>query len=166
MKKNIFIVIAVCFIFVFSIAESAPPTTCKKCYCTVTATNLNFGSYDGLAQLAVDSVGTIDVECGTTDKVGSDINYEISLLGVSGPANPRVLTQGASNTLDYNIYTDATYTTVWGDGNLGSAWVSDSYIFTVQCCEIRSYTMYGRIFSGQNVSPGVFSDTVTVSVLF
>jgi len=140
----------------------AKPKPCKNCYCSVTATAVNFGPYDTLSGLAVDSAGNIEVVCGT-DTIGDTISYAIELSGGKA-GKPRELK--GPDKLEYDLYTDVSRTTIWGNGKGGTAIVADSYSFPVLCCVTRNYTPYGRIGASQNVEPGAYSDTITVTVDF
>lgn len=133
------------------------------CYCTVSATATNFGLYDAVTKEAVDRTGDVEISCGS-DTIGDTVSYEVELSkGIRGRYSARKLMSGSSDIL-YNLYTDVGRTTVWGDGKSGSVTVSDSYSLTVLCCEQRSYTAYGRIDAGQNAAPGIYSDSIIVTV--
>jgi len=142
----------------------AKPKPCKNCYCSVTATNVYFGSYDTLSGLAVDSAGNVEVVCGT-DTIGDVMSYEIELSGSKG-TTPREMKGPGRYRLEYNLYTDVGRTTIWGNGKKGTAVVTDSYTFPVLCCVTRNYTVYGRIDAGQIVAPGAYSDTITLKIDF
>ena len=143
----------------------AKPKPCKRCYCSVTATNVNFGAYDGIAQLAVNSAGNVEVSCGT-DTIGDVMSYSIELSGGNKGTKPREMKGSGKYRLEYNLYTDVGHTIIWGDGKGSTATVTDSYTFATLCCEIRNYTIYGRIDAGQNVAPGFYSDSIVVKVDF
>lgn len=121
---------------------------------TVTATALAFGNYDPLAGSNLDGTSTIDVTC------SSGTSFSISLnAGGSGDINSRVMSDGGSGELSYGLYTDASRSTVWGDGSTGSQVTGTGTGSAVQ------ETVYGRIPSGQNDKPaGSYNDTITVSV--
>jgi spore coat protein U-like protein len=63
------------------------------------------------------------------------------------------------NLLNYSIYTNASHTTVWGDGTSGSSVVSGSGILGV-----TSHTAYGQIPASQTADAGVYADVVTVNL--
>jgi spore coat protein U-like protein len=67
--------------------------------------------------------------------------------------------QNGAYRLNYNLYTDATQTMVWGDGSAGSSLVADSGT------EVDR-TVYGSVPAGQNPYIGVYSDAVTVTLSF
>jgi len=164
MKLAMFLVSLVFFLMVGNSAEGKPKP-CKKCYCSVSATDVAFGAYDGLDQVIVDSTGDIEVSCGT-DTIGDVMSYEVELSGAKRGSRPRELSEQGNNALYYNLYTDPSRTLIWGDGKGSTVMVTDSYTFTVLCCVTRNYTVYGRIDAGQNVEPGLFSDSITVKVDF
>jgi spore coat protein U-like protein len=76
------------------------------------------------------------------------------------------MTNGAS-LLNYNLYTDATRTAVWGDGTGGTAVVSIKYSLPpAGTTQTDTHTVYGRAFAGQVVSVGSYLDTITVTLVF
>jgi len=125
--------------------------------CTVTANDLDFGTYTG-AQL--DATTSINVNCTLLTP------YTLSLsAGGGGEADftPRQMT-GETNTsqiLDYDLYTSFARTTVWGDGTNGSGTQSGVGLGTALPVV---HTVYGRIDSGKNVQPQSYRDTVTAIV--
>lgn len=131
--------------------------------CTVSATPVSFGSYNVFNASPLDATGTITVHC--TGLVGLPVSYTIKLsTGLSGSYAPRKMANGA-NRLNYNVYTDATRLTVWGDGSAGTSFVSDSYLL-VLFGVTRNYTVYGRVPALQNVAVGSYSDNITVTLTF
>ena len=134
------------------------------CTCSVSATPVSFGVYDPFSSSPSDTSGTITVSC-TGLVVSVLVSYDILLnKGIHASSFlPRQMASGV-NTLDYNLYTDSTRTTVWGDGTGGTSIVTDGYLlglFTVN----RDYTVYGRIPASQTgVHTGDYSDTITVTV--
>ncbi len=133
------------------------------CYCTVNATAVNFGTYNGLPQPATDSTGNVEVSCGS-DTIGDSITYLVSLsIGENGKKTDRKLADGR-NTLLYNLFTDVSHTAIWADGSGGTSVVSDGYTLSLLCCEVRNYTVYGRIAGGQNAAPGLYTDAIIVTV--
>lgn len=87
--------------------------------CTVSASGIAFGGYDPFVNQDVDSVANISVNCDATT------SYSIALSTGTGSYDSRVMTSGIHQLL-YNLYIDATLTTVWGDGTGHSAIVSDT----------------------------------------
>lgn len=120
--------------------------------CTVNTVGVAFGSYDVFKKGATNSTGRIRLKC------SSSLSYTIALSAGAGTMASRVMTHGADD-LQYNLYTDSTRTTVWGDGTSGSV--------TMRGLGNQvAYTVYARIPARQNVPAGSYSDTVTVTVTY
>lgn len=130
--------------------------------CSASAVATSFGAYDPFSASPVDSAGSVTVTCQFL--IGVLVNYTIQLsTGAGGGYSPRSLS-GPGYQLDYNLYTNAGRTNVWGNGSGGTATVSDGYLITLLVPFVRNYTVYGRIPAGQNVAPGGYSDTIIVTV--
>jgi spore coat protein U-like protein len=113
---------------------------------------VSFGSYDVFSNSNLDSTGTISINC---DQFNS---FEMSLSPGGGTYASRSMASGA-NRLNYNLYTDAARTTVWGDGTGGTAIVTAGGTSA-------SRTVYGRIPAKQNAFVGNYSDVVIATVEF
>lgn len=134
-----------------------PPTAFALC--SVNSTSLAFGSFSPLTGDTVDSTGTITVTC-----ILQLSSYTIALShGGSGTYSPRRMASGG-NHLEYNLYTDATYSQVWGDGTGGSATVAGGAALLGS----RDHTIYGRIplTSQRAAMVGSYSDSITVTITF
>ena len=130
--------------------------------CSVQASAVEFGVYDPFSPAHTDSVGTITVTCGGL--AGSGIAYTIRIgTGGSGVYGPRTMRDGVAWQLSYNLYTDAARTLVWGDGTGASRVVADGYAIQGRGVT-RSYPVYGRIPSRQNVAPGRYVDSLVVTL--
>tara|TARA_R110001606_G_scaffold228604_1_gene376600 strand:+ start:359 stop:868 length:510 start_codon:yes stop_codon:yes gene_type:complete len=125
--------------------------------CEISATDHDFGTYDALSPSPLDSTSTISVTC------TSGASYSVALnAGTTGGGTipARLMTDG-SNTLSYNLYTNAGYGTVWGDGTGGSSDVTGTGNGSVQ-----DLTVYGRMPAGQGEPAGDYSDTVTATITY
>jgi spore coat protein U-like protein len=103
-------------------------------------------------------------------RCSNGIPFQVELDGGgSGNVGNRQMSSTSIPTdkLEYQLYTDATRTTVWGDGSGGSAVASGTGggIFAV-----RSFTVYGRVpDSAANQSAAVqtdYRDVVTITVTY
>jgi spore coat protein U-like protein len=134
-------------------AQGPPPLDCM-----VTVNDLNFGNYDPLeTTVAVITTTTMILDCNS-----NNTRVQIALsTGSSGTFANRTMRQGAS-TLNYNIFGDANFTFLWGDGT------SNSFIRNVTVDKNRNETvpMYGRIPPGQDPLVGLHSDTIIVTLTF
>lgn len=120
--------------------------------CTLTITNVAFAAYDVFTKTKTNSTGKVKVKC------SASASYTISLSAGSGTFTSRVMKNG-SYQLDYNLYTNTTHTTIWGDGTSGTSTVSATGTGA-------TYTVYGQIPALQNVRVGSYSDTITVTVTY
>lgn len=137
------------------------PLAARAATCIVSATGVGFGDYDPTSATPTPATGTVTVVCSAI--LPETVNYTIALSAGSGSFFGRTLTFGGS-TLSYQHYTNATYSTVWGDGSDGSSTVSDGYSFFGTIT--RSYTVYGRIPAGQWPPAGVYIDSITVTITY
>jgi spore coat protein U-like protein len=132
--------------------------------CDVTATGLNFGSYDVFSPVPLDSTASIGVSCNIpSNNPHAPLAVIISLNpGNSGNFSPRSMQSAGADTLDYNLYTNASMSTIWGDGNGGS---SMQTAFVTSDMPWNA-SIFGRIPARQNVSVGSYSDIITVTIDF
>ncbi len=129
--------------------------------CTVTAAAVPFGVYDTTNQAPDDGAGSISVSCHPSEK-GPTIALS---AGSSGTFSSRRMTAGPGN-LNYNLYTSASRTIVWGNGSGGSATVTLSTSSVGGGQRVFSGAIYGRIPARQNVPSGTYSDLIMVTVTF
>ena len=131
--------------------------------CSVSADPVAFGSYDPLGLSPTESVGNVQVSCTLLGVTSLLVSYTILLSTGSGSSfMPRKMASGREG-LEYNLYTNANRTTVWGDESAGTAIVRESYLLGLATVT-RNYAIYGRLFARQNVPAGVYSDVITVTV--
>ncbi len=129
--------------------------------CNVSATGVSFGPYDVFSGAPLDSTGSVTVSC---DEVPPpNVVIEIGPSAGSGGFNPRRMRHASRpDRLDYNLFTDASRSSVWGDGTSGTQIVSLKRVKRQKPPVVT--TIYGRIPPGQNVSVGSYSDALTVTI--
>jgi spore coat protein U-like protein len=138
----------------------SPLTHAAVTSCTVSASGVAFGNYMADSPTTLTSSGTINVNCVVVNG-RNPVTVALS-AGSSGSFAQRTLISGG-NFLHYNLYLDAAYMQIWGDGTAGS--LTD----TVSVTHGRpnfSATVYGQIFALQDVAAGTYTDTITVSVSY
>lgn len=141
----------------------APQSAHALAECTVSASPTAFGGYSPFSAAPLDTAGNVAVSCSLLGVVSLLVSYTISLsAGSSGVHASRTMFSGGS-VLGYNLYTNSARTTVWGNGTGGTSTVSDGYVLGL-LTTTRNYPVYGRIPAGQNVSAGLYADTITVQV--
>lgn len=146
--KIIFIVLSLFF------AESA------YALCSVSTVAMNFPAYDVLSALPTDSTGSVILDCDETPPAKTIVSMGQSFN--SGGFNPRQMNHAfAADFLLYNLYTDATYTIIWGDGIGGGSSVKKTVTKNQSPVTL---VVYGRIPALQNVGSGLYSDSVVVTV--
>lgn len=137
--------------------------------CEVNSNGVNFGTYEPLSTRHHHSDGLVTFSC--EKLAGDNIAFEIKFnAGNSGSFLLRKMSS-VGNTLDYNLHMDASYQTVWGDGNGEAVSYSSTLNFSgVDSGQIekvsQSIPIYGRILSRQYVPAGRYSDTIAITVLY
>jgi len=128
--------------------------------CKVTVLAVNFGLFDNL-NFPVDANGQVAVGCAQTGPVTIQIDAG---QNSNNSFQPRRMSAAAGQTLNYNLYVDSARTVVWGDGLTGST--QTVVITSGKNNAPATYPIYGRIFSGQAATLGVYSDNIIVSVIY
>jgi spore coat protein U-like protein len=127
--------------------------------CTISTAALAFGSYDPVvanASTDLDGTGTVSVAC--TKGVSATVGLG---LGSNASGSTRRMTDGSGNFLTYELYQDASHTTVWG--NAGAGLLSPA---AAPSKAARNFTVYGQVVSNQDATAGSYSDTVVATVNF
>ena len=122
--------------------------------CSVETTAIDFGVYEGPE---VNTTGTISVNCnaGVPYKVGLDAGLHFDTAN-------RFMADNAGNMLPYRLeYAGAE----WGDENVTDTYPANSVAGTGAGAP-TTYTVDALIWPDQPAPPGVYTDTVTVTVAF
>lgn len=129
--------------------------------CTVDNPTLAFGSYSVLTPVALDMTTTTTVNC--TSVISLFVSFTVQLSpGNSGNQLSRYMSAGTAH-LSYNVYTDATRTTVWGNGSGGTGTFSGGFL-AVLLGAFQTFVIYGRIPAQQAAPVGAYSDTLVITV--
>lgn len=143
---------------------------------TVSSAGMAFSNYDVMNPGPTLETGgiTVSATCGISG-LPFTVNYSIAIsTGSSGSFTPRSMTSGATK-LQYNLYTNAALTSIWGDGTGGTQTVSNTVNGTCQnqffgigftCNGSQTDAAYGSIPAMQNVVAGDYSDTLNITVNF
>jgi len=126
--------------------------------CSVTATDLDFGVYS--SQNASPQPGTTILQATCTP--GTTYNIGLNAGTSSGATiNQRKMSgTPASNQLNYQLYSDSSHTTIWGNTSGTDTVTGSGTGLTVP------HTVYGQIPGAQNVPAGNYADTITVSIFY
>jgi spore coat protein U-like protein len=129
--------------------------------CTVSAANLVFGNYTPTAG-ALTANTTVSVSC----TKNTSFNTELTAGTTTGATvAQRLLSDGAGDTLQYNLYTTSGLTTPWGI-TVGTDTVAGT---GTGMATAVVQTVYGQLVdsaANQAVPPGNYSDTITVDVAY
>jgi spore coat protein U-like protein len=133
--------------------NSSADTSCMF----TSASPVSFGAYDIFSALPNNNgVGSLTIDC----KGSGNRNFEVSLsTGQSRSYAMRVMRSG-SNRLNYNLYTSADRTVVWGNGH------GSSQVMTVRKNSARTLTVFGQIPAGQDAAVGTYTDPILATVSF
>jgi spore coat protein U domain-containing protein, fimbrial subunit CupE1/2/3/6 len=122
----------------------------------VSANNVSFGS-SGIWTAAVDASATFDVQCtnSTPYNVGLD-------LGANETGTTRRMVHGtdAAQWVNYELYSNAGRTVVWGDT------VSTDTVAGTGNGTSQTLTVYGRVPVQTVSKPGAYSDTITITITY
>jgi spore coat protein U-like protein len=125
--------------------------------CNVSTSVLSFVAYDFIAISSNDSTSQLRILC------DQNIPYAIKLdagLNAGGDYSRRQMRSAQGNTpLLYNIYLDASYSQVWGDGRGFSTFYQGLSSGTSVILPL-----FGRIPSRQPVEAGIYTDSVVITV--
>jgi spore coat protein U-like protein len=141
--------------------------------CSVSSSGLAFGAYQPLTfagkltSADATSSATVSLRCTGITGGGS---YSIALGPSSFGSGNRLSTRYLPNTsvggemMRYNLYTDASYSTIWSDGMTAGA----PFTGTIPTGDSqRNHTAYGRVPAGQSsLKAGNYADVLTMTVTY
>jgi len=126
--------------------------------CTVSATDLAFGTYDPNTG-DLDGTSTITASC--TESTTYDIGLDTGQNAAEASGTTRAMAGDATTGyLSYELYSDSGRTTVWGD-TVGTDTVSG----TASAAD-DDHTVYGQIPGGQFVPADSYTDTIAVTITY
>lgn len=142
-------------LFGVACALVASPAAAQSCSFTISG--LNFGTINLAANTTFTSTATFSASCNGTPNavVRTCPNIDVG-SGGSSTGNPRFLVNGASQ-LNFNLYQDGAYASVWGSNLWGFAgsYPSPTVDVTISGSGTgtASQTIYGEVWSGQPTLP-------------
>ena len=159
MRKIVFILI------VIAAALCAPSTAFAAC--TVSVANINFGSVNVLPGTAVDVTGTVNLNCNNLNggelqrfcvSIGSGVDFSGSQRQLNGPGGAK---------LNYDLYTNAARTQLWGSWQTGfdTAGLQTDILADGSGNILTSISLYARLFvSQQTAATGSYSTSFPSSM--
>lgn len=130
--------------------------------CTASAIAPVFGNYQSSGNNANGSVSITCLVLGITPQT---VFYNVQLeLNSQAQLTQRRMAFGGSY-LNYNIFCDGGYNQIWVDGSGSSCSVTGGQTGLLGNL-LTVFPVYGRIPGGQFLSPGLYTDNITVKVLY
>ncbi len=117
--------------------------------CSVSANPLAFGMYSALSPNAVERETSLQITC-----TNGSPSYTVALSNGDNFNQVRQMKHGTSDYLHYELYSDSGRNTRWGNGS------------TMPGIGTQAFSVYGRLFAGQNAPGGDYVDTITVTVTY
>lgn len=124
--------------------------------CTINATDMAFPARGVLAS-AVTASSQITVRCTNANA------FSVALNGGSVGGNVlarKMKHTTAADTVNYQLFQDAAYATIWGDASGGTPQAG------VGTGANQIFTVYGRVPAQPTPRPGVYRDVITATVTF
>jgi spore coat protein U-like protein len=134
--------------------------------CQMSATAINFGTYIPGNGTTLKANSTISIQC-TSGTTAPTLALNAGASG--GTMANRLMAGPGSGKLQYNLYTSASYSTVFGDGTGGSSTVpvtvgTNSFSVPVKV------TVYGQFLDSaanqRAAAAGTYADTVTATLTY
>lgn len=137
-----------------------PPGSSEAAKCFLTITTMNFGPYDMLSPTPADTTSQLNIRCNNQPR--DPLTVTLSLSPGNGSYAQRTMVGAAGGTLLYNIFANSGMSSIMGDGTGES--VNRTRILDKNTP--WNVTLYGRIPDSQTVPLGLYSDSLTVSVVW
>ena len=125
--------------------------------CEVTASDLAFGTYTAQAGTPLQGTTLLRTTCTPNS------TYNIGLNEGTSPGasvNQRKMVSGTTNVLNYQLYSDASRSAIWGN-TTGTDTVVGTGTGLAQ-----DHTVFGQVPAAQVVPAGDYQDTITVRIYY
>lgn len=140
--------------------------------CTLTVTSISFGSYLPAQAAPVSANGNVNVRCRGKPNQGQPAFYVLRLsAGSSGSFIQRYMQKAPGQEITYNVYVDAQYENIWGDGSPGTSLIQQTFPCQRNGANCNgkynaNHPAYGRAEAYQDPEPGYYSDSLVVFLTF
>jgi spore coat protein U-like protein len=130
--------------------------------CSISTSNLSFGNYTASSGTANTTTATLSFTCTSTTTwwIGLDAG-----TNSGSTSNPRIMSDGSGDSLNYDLYQDSGHSTVWGNTS-GTGVTSSSTGQSAGTGSVQTATIYGLIPIHQYVVPNAYTDTVVATINF
>lgn len=125
----------------------------------VSGINLVYDPSDNVDQK---NVGRVGVLCTRLSLTAEDVAYTVQMSRGNGTFDERLLRSVGSD-IRYNLYKEASHTSIWGDNTSGYTGLSDAYRLSVLTA-LKEYNVYLSAPAKQPVTAGTYTDTIMLTV--
>jgi spore coat protein U-like protein len=151
---------------VLAFLGAALPAAAQVTTCSASSASLNLGVYESYQPAPPDSSAPFTVNC---PRAGGPGNQTVTVsigpsMNSGGIATRRLKHVSQADTATYNIYRDAARSLVWGD-TPGTAQSSTQHLKNNTTVPFV-FTLFGRLDALQDVRPGTYTDSLTITVEF
>lgn len=133
------------------------PVMSSAAQCSLNTQPVFFGEYDYSVPLPVNATGLIWLQCDANTPVR--VSLDAGLYSGGNPLSRQMESGAGGAPLRYNLYSDSSYSQVWGDGSRGTSIYSTSV-----GAASTNVILYGRIPPFQNVPAGIYQDSLTITL--
>ena len=124
--------------------------------CTVSAADLDFGTYATTSPMPARGQSVVQLQC--TNGLTVDVGLDAGTAPGATTSNRRLVS--GNDLLTYGLYQDAARTINWGD-------TTGADTLELQATGLlQSVPVYGEIPAGQRVPAGTYGDVITVRLQF
>ena len=146
--------------------SSFPVSAAVAAVCSISTAPLAFGNYDPIvanATTPLDINGSVTVTCTKGTQVYIELNPGTHTGNAVGTT--RAMQSGASDFLDYELFSENTLSTIWGLGDPGAGGNGFAPVPAANR-NPRTFPIYGRVLAGQDSAVGNYTDVVQATVNF
>lgn len=117
--------------------------------CSATMTAINFNSVNPQSS-QTDVTGTLNYSCNNIDNNPQTLSLCFNLLGQD--TDPRLMSDGAGHTLQFQLYTDNARTQIWGNPGYGTQLQESLLQIPKGQSAGGSVSIYARVLNGQTTA--------------
>jgi len=135
--------------------------------CALAVTGMSFGTYDLFSATPLDTTGNVAVTCQKDATDGNNaitVPYLVALSAGSSNSFVQRTMHSGTQVLGYNIYSNSTRTSVWGDGAGAPQLASSMKLINPRDVITNNHTAYGRVPAVQDVGAGIYVDALLLTV--
>ena len=129
--------------------------------CSATAATLAFPNYTPGGGTQTGNT-TVSVKC----TKNTPFTVALNAGSTAGDAYAQRVMGSGPNTLQYNLYTTAALTVIFGDGTGGTAMAAGTGLGVATANSVQVFGQLPDNATNQGAVPGAYSDTITVTVSY